>query len=63
LRRRGDPAARIRFPGRLTVAAVGLRGMVIVDTGDAVLVCPKERVQDVKKIVEQLQHEGRDQYL
>lgn len=48
--------------GRL-VAVIGLRGMVIVDTGDAVLVCPKERVQDVKKVVEQLQREGKDQYL
>jgi len=52
----------IRSAGRL-VAAVGLRGMVVIDTGDALLVCPKERAQDVKKIVEQLQREGRNQYL
>ncbi|MBM4429175.1 MAG: mannose-1-phosphate guanylyltransferase [Chloroflexi bacterium] len=48
--------------GRL-VAALGLKGMVIVETGDAVLVCPKDRVQDVRRIVDQLKREGRDKYL
>jgi mannose-1-phosphate guanylyltransferase len=52
----------IRSSGRL-VAALGLRGMVVIDTGDAVLVCPKERAQDVKKIVEQLKREGKEKYL
>ena len=52
----------IHSSGRL-VAALGLRGMVVIDTGDAVLVCPKERSQEVKKIVEQLKREGKDQYL
>jgi mannose-1-phosphate guanylyltransferase len=45
------------------VAALGLRGMVIIETEDAVLVCPKERAQEVKKIVEKLRKEGREQYL
>jgi mannose-1-phosphate guanylyltransferase len=52
----------IRSAHRL-VAAVGLRDMVIVETKDAVLVCPKHRVQDVKKIVEQLKLEGKEEYL
>ena len=52
----------IRSAHRL-VAAVGLRDMVIVETEDAVLVCPKHRVQDVKKIVEQLKQEGKEKYL
>ena len=52
----------IRSSGRL-VAALGLRGMVVIETEDAVLVCPKERAQEVKKIVEQLRREGRDRYL
>lgn len=52
----------IHSSGRL-VAALGLRGMVVIDTGDAVLVCPKERAQDVKKIVEQLKREGKEKYL
>jgi len=33
------------------VATLGLDNLVIVDTKDALLVCPKDRAQDVKKIV------------
>lgn len=36
------------------VATVGLEAMVVVDTPDAVLVCSKDRVQDVKGVVDQL---------
>ncbi len=36
------------------VAAVGVKDLVIVDTGDAVLVADRERAQDVKNVVEQL---------
>lgn len=39
--------------GRL-IATVGLRGLIIVDSPDALLVCAKERHQDVKKVVEEL---------
>ena len=41
------------------VAAVGLRDHVVVETKDAVLVTPKHRVQDVKKLVEMLKAQGR----
>jgi len=41
------------------VAAVGLRDHVVVETKDAVLVAPKSRVQDVKKLVLQLKERGR----
>ncbi len=34
------------------VATLGLDNLIIVDTKDALLVCPKDRTQDVKKIVE-----------
>lgn len=43
------------------VAAVGLDEHVIVETADAVLVASKDRVQDVKKIVERLKGEGRSE--
>jgi mannose-1-phosphate guanylyltransferase/mannose-6-phosphate isomerase len=36
------------------VAAVGVKNLVIVDTGDAVLVADREHAQDVKQVVEQL---------
>ena len=52
----------ISVPDKL-VAAVGLRDLVIVDTPDALLVCPKERAQDVKRVVEALGRAHRIQYL
>ena len=36
------------------VAAIGLDNVVIIDTGDAILVADRERVQDVKEVVNQL---------
>jgi len=41
------------------VAALGLKNIIVVDTPDALLVCPKERAQDIKKIVEQIKSENR----
>jgi len=41
------------------VTAVGLEKFVIVETKDAILVSPRDRVQDVKKIVKQLKDNGR----
>lgn len=45
------------------IVAVGVDGLVIVNTPDAVLVCPKDRVQDVKKVVEKLTEQGREELL
>jgi mannose-1-phosphate guanylyltransferase/mannose-6-phosphate isomerase len=41
------------------VATVGLREHVVVETKDAVLVAPRDRVQDVKKLVARLKSDGR----
>lgn len=41
------------------VATVGLEDHVVVETKDAVLVAPKNRVQDVKLLVAQLKKQGR----
>ncbi|GIG65741.1 mannose-1-phosphate guanyltransferase [Phytomonospora endophytica] len=43
--------------GRL-IATVGVRDLVVVDTDDAVLVCPRNRAQDVKKLVDELKARG-----
>jgi len=45
------------------VAGVGLQDTVIVETADAVLVAAKDRVQDVKRIVEQLKSAAREEHL
>lgn len=44
--------------GRL-VAALGVSDLVVVDTADAVLVCPRSRAQDVKKLVNRLRDQGQ----
>ncbi len=45
------------------IATVGVDDMVIVDTPDALLVCPKGRSQDVKRLVDKLEEEQRKEYL
>lgn len=40
------------------IATIGLQGMIIVDTPDATLVCPKERAQEVKDMVGALKKKG-----
>lgn len=44
--------------GTKTIVAVGLTDLVIVDTGDTLLVVPKSRAQDVRKAVEALGKRG-----
>jgi len=41
-----------------TVAVLGLDDVVIVETADALLVCRRDRVQDVRTLVEQLEKQG-----
>ena len=43
------------------VTAVGMDDHVIVETKDAVLVAPKERVQDVKELVAKMKKSGRSE--
>ncbi|MCH7492782.1 mannose-1-phosphate guanylyltransferase [Patescibacteria group bacterium] len=50
------------YTGRL-IGTAGLKDMIIIDTEDCLLVCPKDRAQDVKKIVEKLQKEKLNKYL
>jgi len=50
----------VRSEGRL-IAAVGLEDVVIVDSGDAILVVSRENVQDVRKVVAELKARGRNE--
>ena len=45
------------------VATVGVSNLVVVHAGDAVLVCPIDRAQDVRAVVDRLKAEGREDYL
>ena len=46
-----------------TIAVLGVSGLVVVRTGDSVLVIPKERSQEVKKLVQELASKGREDLL
>lgn len=41
------------------IAILGADDLVVIDSGDALLICPRAKVQDVKKIVVELKDEGR----
>lgn len=49
-------------PNRL-VATIGLEDVVIVDTDDVLLVCRRDRAQDVRKVVDLLKQNGESGYL
>ncbi|TWC65904.1 mannose-1-phosphate guanylyltransferase/mannose-6-phosphate isomerase [Herbaspirillum sp. SJZ099] len=52
----------VRAESRM-VAALGVENLIIVETDDAVLVAHKDKVQDVKKIVDALKSSGRSEHL
>jgi len=45
------------------VALIGIKDLVVVDTPNALLVCPKDRTEDVKQIVDRLRKRGLDKHL
>ncbi len=49
--------------GKRLVATIGVQDLVIVDSDDAVLVCAKQREQEVREIVERLKKNGDNQWL
>lgn len=51
------------YSDRGTVAVIGVEGLVVVKTADAVLVVPKDRSQEVRRIIEQLRDTERDDLL
>jgi mannose-1-phosphate guanylyltransferase/mannose-6-phosphate isomerase len=53
----------ILYAEKRLVATIGLKDVVVVDTPDAVLVCSKERAQDVKKVVEELKKRNSGEHL
>ena len=58
-----DTTGSLVFGDRRLVAAIGLEDMIIVDTEDALLVCPRSRAQDVKKVVDALKRARKTRYL
>jgi mannose-1-phosphate guanylyltransferase len=48
--------------GERLVALVGVRDLVVVETADAVLVCRKDRAQDVRRVVAEIETRGWRRY-
>ncbi|HTO53740.1 MAG TPA: sugar phosphate nucleotidyltransferase [Myxococcota bacterium] len=46
-----------------TVALLGVRDLLVIQTTDALLVCANHRAQDVRKVVDELARRGRDDLL
>lgn len=64
----GRPMLSVDTTGTLVksdrlVAVIGLKNVIVIDTEDALLVCDRERSQDVKKVVETLQLQKENRYL
>jgi len=45
------------------VATIGIKNTIIIETDDSILICPKDKAQDVKKVVEKLKKQGLTNYL
>jgi mannose-1-phosphate guanylyltransferase len=45
------------------IATVGLDNFLVIDTGDALLIAPRDRAQDIKQIVDELKRRGRTDLL
>ncbi len=58
-----ESSRSIVYADRRVVATIGLTDMVVVDTPDATLVCPKSRAQDVKKVVGILKQQQAPEHL
>jgi mannose-1-phosphate guanylyltransferase len=48
---------------RRLVTTIGLEDMIVIDTEDALLICPKERAQEVRDLVRKIKESGREEYL
>ena len=54
--------ALIYSPDRL-IATIGLDDIIVIDTPDATLICPRSRSEDVKRVVEELKSRGQTHLL
>lgn len=58
-----DATGNFLWSPKKLVAAIGVHDLVVVETDDALLVCPRERTQDVGKVVKWLEQNRRNDLL
>jgi mannose-1-phosphate guanylyltransferase len=49
--------------GDRLIVTVGLRGVIIVDTPDALLVCARDRAEEIKAVLDEIAEQAGDRYL
>lgn len=57
-----DTRNTLVYSNRLTVA-IGVQDIVVVDTDDVILICHKDRSEEVKEVVNYLRDNGNEEYL
>lgn len=55
-----DTKNSIIYSSGKLVATVGIEDLIVVETPDALMVCPKDKAQDVKKIVDKLKEQKKE---
>ncbi len=58
-----DSQQNVLYSSAGLLATLGIQNMVVVVTRGAVLVCPADRTQDVKQLVEELKNRNQTEYL
>jgi mannose-1-phosphate guanylyltransferase len=58
-----DAERNLVYASEKLTAVVGLKDIVVVETADALLICNRDQAQDVKKVVEMLEKQGKKEYL
>jgi mannose-1-phosphate guanylyltransferase len=58
-----DTTQTLVYGNNRLVATIGVSDLVIVDTDDVLLICSRDRAQEVRKIVEKLRMNGGTKYL
>lgn len=58
-----DTANTLLHSSNKLVVAIGLENMVVIESADAILICPMDRDQDIKKLVELMEDRGMSEYL
>jgi mannose-1-phosphate guanylyltransferase len=58
-----DASGNLFWSASKFVAAIGVNDLVVVETSDALLICPRDRAQDVGKVVKWLEENRRKDLL
>jgi mannose-1-phosphate guanylyltransferase len=53
----------ILFSKKRLIATIGIENLIVVETDDAVLVCDRNRAQDIKRITDELKNKNLEEYL